>query len=98
MFFFLVKENVLLTKHILIKILSAVDTQFLKLTKIDDIIHKDFRENFSQLDVKKIDVDSIKSTKSKEVIENIKIIIILSLEQKNLNFFVFKFKVVASIL
>jgi hypothetical protein len=50
-----------------IKILSAVDTQFLKLTKIDEIVYQEFRENFKEFQVGAIDVELLKSAEAKEL-------------------------------
>jgi len=53
--------------------LCSLETSYLKLTKIDQIIYDDFRKEFPDLNVKNLDVDQLKSKESKEVfIEKIK--------------------------
>lgn len=49
------------------KLLSALDAKLLKLTKKDDDIYALFRSTFPDLEVGKMDVDFVKSDKSKEV-------------------------------
>lgn len=47
--------------------MSALDAKLLKLTKKDDDIYALFRSTFPDLEVGKMDVDFVKSDKSKEV-------------------------------
>jgi len=47
--------------------LCSLETSYLKLTKIDQIIYDDFRKEFPDLNVKNLDVDQLKSKESKEV-------------------------------
>jgi hypothetical protein len=58
----------LITLFIVFKILTAVDTKQLKLTKIDDAIYSDFREKFPDTEVAIADPDKLKSPESKEVV------------------------------
>ncbi|CAH1109235.1 unnamed protein product [Psylliodes chrysocephalus] len=46
-------------------ILCSVDPKLLKLTPVDDIIYRIFREEFPKLDVEVIKEDELKSTKEK---------------------------------
>ncbi|KAM9735047.1 protein PBDC1 isoform 1-T2 [Menidia menidia] len=47
-------------------LISAVDPRFLRLTKLDDRIYSSFRENFRDLDVRKLQEDQLKSPQAKE--------------------------------
>ncbi|XP_073083932.1 protein PBDC1 isoform X6 [Manis javanica] len=48
------------------KLISSVDPQFLKLTKVDDQIYSEFRENFERLRVDVLDPEELKSEAAKE--------------------------------
>ncbi|XP_036894488.1 protein PBDC1 [Sturnira hondurensis] len=48
------------------KLISSVDPQFLKLTKVDDQIYSEFRENFEKLRVDVLDPEELKSVSAKE--------------------------------
>ncbi|XP_038173341.1 protein PBDC1 isoform X7 [Arvicola amphibius] len=48
------------------KLISSVDPQFLKLTKVDDQIYSEFRENFETLRVDVLDPEELKSESAKE--------------------------------
>ncbi|XP_013210117.1 protein PBDC1 [Microtus ochrogaster] len=48
------------------KLISSVDPQFLKLTKVDDQIYSEFRENFEKLRVDVLDPEELKSESAKE--------------------------------
>ncbi|KAH0516472.1 Protein PBDC1, partial [Microtus ochrogaster] len=54
------------------KLISSVDPQFLKLTKVDDQIYSEFRENFEKLRVDVLDPEELKSESAKEasLVEN----------------------------
>ncbi|KAK4318437.1 hypothetical protein Pmani_010546 [Petrolisthes manimaculis] len=47
-------------------LLCAVDPRMLKLTPKDDVIYKQFRKDFPDFDVTKLDVDALKSSQAKE--------------------------------
>ncbi|KAG9263375.1 protein PBDC1 [Astyanax mexicanus] len=47
-------------------LISSVDPKFLKLTKSDDMIYTKFREDFSDLDIKNLDPELLKSPEAKE--------------------------------
>ena len=47
--------------------MCSLDSKFLKLTKKDDEIYKEFRESFKDFDVGLINEDELKSADSKEV-------------------------------
>lgn len=49
-----------------LQILCSVDPKYLRLTPIDELIYKAFREEFPKLDVKIINEDELKSKESKE--------------------------------
>jgi hypothetical protein len=49
------------------KLLCSLESKFLKLTKKDDEIYKEFRDLFKEFDVGLITEDELKSTASKEV-------------------------------
>ena len=49
------------------KLISSVDPQFLKLTKVDDQIYSEFRENFKNLRIDILDPEELKSETAKEV-------------------------------
>ncbi|KAB0338710.1 hypothetical protein FD755_025174 [Muntiacus reevesi] len=49
------------------KLISSVDPQFLKLTKVDDHIYSEFRENFKNLRIDILDPEELKSESAKEV-------------------------------
>ncbi|XP_053421724.1 protein PBDC1-like [Nycticebus coucang] len=48
------------------KLISSVDPQFLKLTKVDDQIYSEFRENFEKLRMDILDPEELKSESAKE--------------------------------
>ncbi|XP_023563656.1 protein PBDC1-like [Octodon degus] len=48
------------------KLISSVDPQFLKLTKVDDQIYSEFREHFEKLKVDVLDPEELKSESAKE--------------------------------
>ncbi|XP_032766084.1 protein PBDC1-like [Rattus rattus] len=48
------------------KLISSVDPHFLKLTKVDDQIYSEFRENFETLRVDVLDPEELKSESAKE--------------------------------
>ncbi|XP_045655285.1 protein PBDC1 isoform X2 [Ursus americanus] len=48
------------------KLISSVDPQFLKLTKVDDQIYSEFRENFEKLRIDVLDPEELKSESAKE--------------------------------
>ncbi|KAG5193751.1 hypothetical protein MJG53_019818 [Ovis ammon polii x Ovis aries] len=48
------------------KLISSVDPQFLKLTKVDDQIYSEFRENFKNLRIDILDPEELKSESAKE--------------------------------
>nr|XP_030703042.1 protein PBDC1 isoform X2 [Globicephala melas] len=48
------------------KLISSVDPQFLKLTKVDDQIYSEFRENFKKLRIDVLDPEELKSEGAKE--------------------------------
>lgn len=48
------------------KLISSVDPQFLKLTKVDDQIYSEFRENFKNLRIDVLDPEELKSESAKE--------------------------------
>ncbi|XP_066212497.1 protein PBDC1 [Saccopteryx leptura] len=48
------------------KLISSVDPQFLKLTKMDDQIYLEFRKNFEQLRIDVLDPEELKSVSAKE--------------------------------
>ncbi|KAL2768526.1 protein PBDC1 isoform 1, partial [Daubentonia madagascariensis] len=48
------------------KLISSVDPQFLKLTKVDDQIYSEFRENFEKLRIDILDPEELKSESAKE--------------------------------
>ncbi|XP_057394786.1 protein PBDC1 isoform X2 [Balaenoptera acutorostrata] len=48
------------------KLISSVDPQFLKLTKVDDQIYSEFRENFKKLRIDVLDPEELKSEAAKE--------------------------------
>ncbi|XP_006902940.1 PREDICTED: protein PBDC1-like [Elephantulus edwardii] len=48
------------------KLISSVDPQFLKLTKVDDQIYSEFRENFEKLRIDVLDPEELKSELAKE--------------------------------
>ncbi|XP_057575089.1 protein PBDC1 [Hippopotamus amphibius kiboko] len=48
------------------KLISSVDPQFLKLTKVDDQIYSEFRENFKKLRIDVLDPEELKSESAKE--------------------------------
>nr|XP_020768653.1 protein PBDC1-like isoform X1 [Odocoileus virginianus texanus] len=48
------------------KLISSVDPQFLKLTKVDDQIYSEFRENFKNLRIDILDPEELKSETAKE--------------------------------
>lgn len=48
------------------KLISSVDPRFLKLTKVDDQIYSEFRENFEKLRVDVLDPEELKSESAKE--------------------------------
>ncbi|KAM8752336.1 protein PBDC1 [Rhynchonycteris naso] len=48
------------------KLISSVDPQFLKLTKMDDQIYYEFRKNFEQLRIDVLDPEELKSVSAKE--------------------------------
>lgn len=48
------------------KLISSVDPQFLKLTKVDDQIYSEFRENFERLRIDILDPEELKSESAKE--------------------------------
>nr|XP_044988746.1 protein PBDC1-like [Jaculus jaculus] len=48
------------------KLISSVDPQFLKLTRVDDQIYSEFRENFGNLKVDVLDPEELKSESAKE--------------------------------
>lgn len=49
------------------QLISSVDPQFLKLTKVDDQIYSEFRENFEKLRIDVLDPEELKSESAKEV-------------------------------
>ncbi|XP_004464881.1 protein PBDC1 isoform X1 [Dasypus novemcinctus] len=48
------------------KLISSVDPQFLKLTKVDDQIYSEFRENFEKLRIDVLNPDELKSESAKK--------------------------------
>lgn len=48
------------------KLISSVDPQFLKLTKVDDQIYSEFRERFEKLKIDVLDPEELKSEPAKE--------------------------------
>ncbi|XP_004000708.1 protein PBDC1 isoform X1 [Panthera pardus] len=48
------------------KLISSVDPQFLKLTKVDDQIYSEFRKNFEKLRIDVLDPEELKSESAKE--------------------------------
>ncbi|XP_039729249.1 protein PBDC1 [Pteropus medius] len=48
------------------KLISSVDPQFLKLTKVDDQIYSEFRKNFENLKIDVLDPEELKSVSAKE--------------------------------
>ncbi|XP_019486326.1 PREDICTED: protein PBDC1 [Hipposideros armiger] len=48
------------------KLISSVDPQFLKLTKVDDQIYSEFRKNFEKLRIDVLDPEELKSVSAKE--------------------------------
>uniref|UniRef100_H0XTS5 Polysaccharide biosynthesis domain-containing protein n=1 Tax=Otolemur garnettii TaxID=30611 RepID=H0XTS5_OTOGA len=48
------------------KLISSVDPQFLKLTKVDDQIYSEFQENFEKLRIDILDPEELKSESAKE--------------------------------
>ncbi|XP_005413152.2 PREDICTED: protein PBDC1-like [Chinchilla lanigera] len=48
------------------KLISSVDPQFLKLTKVDDQIYSEFREHFEKLKIDVLDPEELKSDSAKE--------------------------------
>ncbi|KAJ7987065.1 hypothetical protein DPEC_G00334890 [Dallia pectoralis] len=52
--------------EIYFNLISSVDPSHLKLTKVDDLIYKSFREYFSDLNIKNLDPDMLKSSDAKE--------------------------------
>nr|KAF6360430.1 polysaccharide biosynthesis domain containing 1 [Myotis myotis] len=48
------------------KLISSVDPQFLKLTKVDDQIYSEFRKNFEKLRIDILDPEELKSVSAKE--------------------------------
>lgn len=48
------------------KLISSVDPQFLKLTKVDDEIYSEFRKNFEKLRIDILDPEELKSVSAKE--------------------------------
>uniref|UniRef100_A0A8C5LDS0 Polysaccharide biosynthesis domain-containing protein n=1 Tax=Jaculus jaculus TaxID=51337 RepID=A0A8C5LDS0_JACJA len=48
------------------KLISSVDPQFLKLTRVDDQIYSEFRENFGNLKVDVLDPEELDSESAKE--------------------------------
>ncbi|XP_008835896.1 protein PBDC1 isoform X2 [Nannospalax galili] len=48
------------------RLISSVDPKFLKLTKVDDQIYTEFRENFGKLKVDVLDPEELKSESAKE--------------------------------
>ncbi|XP_025840794.1 protein PBDC1 isoform X2 [Vulpes vulpes] len=48
------------------KLISSVDPQFLKLTKVDDQIYSEFRKNFEKLRIDVLDTEELKSESAKE--------------------------------
>ncbi|XP_077636776.1 protein PBDC1 [Crocuta crocuta] len=48
------------------KLISSVDPQYLKLTKVDDQIYSEFRENFEKLRIDVLDPEELKSESAKE--------------------------------
>ncbi|XP_076973686.1 protein PBDC1 [Tamandua tetradactyla] len=48
------------------KLISSVDPQFLKLTKVDDQIYSEFRESFENLRIDVLNPDELKSESAKE--------------------------------
>lgn len=49
------------------QLISSVDPQFLKLTKVDDQIYSEFRKNFEKLRIDVLDPEELKSESAKEV-------------------------------
>lgn len=49
------------------QLISSVDPQFLKLTKVDDQIYSEFREIFDKLKIDVLDPEELKSELAKEV-------------------------------
>ena len=49
------------------QLISSVDPQFLKLTKVDDQIYSEFRENFKNLRIDILDPEELKSETANEV-------------------------------
>ncbi|ELK33025.1 hypothetical protein MDA_GLEAN10000349, partial [Myotis davidii] len=49
------------------KLISSVDPQFLKLTKVNDEIYSEFRKNFEKLRIDILDPEELKSVSAKEV-------------------------------
>lgn len=49
------------------QLISSVDPQFLKLTKVDDQIYSEFREHFEKLKIDVLDPEELKSELAKEV-------------------------------
>ncbi|KAM4634611.1 protein PBDC1 [Polymixia lowei] len=47
-------------------LISSVDPKFLKLTKVDDKIYSSFRETFTDLNIKLLNPDDLKSDEAKE--------------------------------
>lgn len=62
-FFFLYSSN---NYGFSLQILCSVDPKYLRLTPIDDLIYKAFREEFHNLDIRVINEDELKSTREKE--------------------------------
>ncbi|XP_015417005.1 PREDICTED: protein PBDC1-like [Myotis davidii] len=48
------------------KLISSVDPQFLKLTKVNDEIYSEFRKNFEKLRIDILDPEELKSVSAKE--------------------------------
>ncbi|XP_048192911.1 protein PBDC1 [Perognathus longimembris pacificus] len=49
------------------KLISSVDPQFLKLTKVDDQIYSEFRKSFEKLKIDVLDPEELKSETAKEM-------------------------------
>ncbi|XP_043939329.1 protein PBDC1 isoform X2 [Protopterus annectens] len=48
-------------------LISSVDPQFLRLTKVDDVIYKEFREAFGSMKIDILDPAELKSDQAKEL-------------------------------
>lgn len=59
------------TSNLPVQLISSVDPKFLKLTKMDDQIYKEFREGFKDFEIKLLKEGDLKSDKAKAVGVNV---------------------------